>query len=227
MLCRITDLMVEVPEQWGMAPRCREYVCNENVSADIIIRADHYRRPTQYTLSDESIAYMESGWQFYRQLLEFGGMMLHASAVEYEGKAYLFSGPSGMGKSTHARLWQRVFGDEAQVFNDDKPALRRLEDGWYAYGTPWCGKDGINQNKKVPLAGICFLERGEKNTIRRLDAREAMVQLLKQTIRKFGVAEKLDQMLKLVDTITQEVPVYELHCTKDPEAALLSYRTMK
>lgn len=210
-----------------MALRCQEYASNENISADIIIRADRYHAERYPCAPQSVIAYMESGNQFYRQLLNFSGMMLHASAVEYEGKAFLFSGPCGRGKSTHARLWQQVFGDEVQVFNDDKPALRRLEDGWYAYGTPWCGKDGINQNKKVPLAGICFLERGEKNTIRRLDAREAMVQLLKQTIRKFGVAEKLDQMLKLVDTITQEVPVYELHCTKDPEAALLSYRTMK
>ena len=97
----------------------------------------------------------------------YNGLMLHASAAALGGRAYLFSGPCGRGKSTHTRLWQQTFGEAVQVFNDDKPALRRLDGRWYAYGTPWCGKDGINLNQKWPLGGICFLEKSQENRIRR------------------------------------------------------------
>ena len=59
------------------------------------------------------------------------------------------------------------FGEEkAEIINDDKPALRRREDGWYAYGTPFSGKTDEQLNRKVKLQGICILERGEKMKFR-------------------------------------------------------------
>lgn len=227
MICNIADLFTEVPTAGDMHSRCREYLTNDSVGADITILADLYNVEKWKPMSEEKAIYMESGFQFYRQLLEHSGMMLHASAVEMEGKAYLFSGPCGMGKSTHTRLWQQVFGESAQVFNDDKPALRRINDRWYAYGTPWCGKDGINQNKKVPLAGICFLRRGSENTIRRLPPFEATTYIISQTMRKFKDAEKLDLLLSHVDKLVSEIPVYELFNKPEPEAAKLSFETMR
>lgn len=178
-------------------------------------------------MSFENAVYMESGFQFYRELLHFDGMMLHASAVALNGKAYLFSGPCGMGKSTHTRLWRQLFGDAAQVFNDDKPALRRLDGHWFAYGTPWCGKDGININMKVPLAGICFLRRGDQNVIRQLSVQEATANIISQTLRRFRNVERLDLMLSHVEKLVQEIPVYELFNKPELDAAQLSYETMR
>lgn len=226
MLCMISDLLVEVPEAGGMAPRCRDYLAEENSSADIIIRADLYEPHRYKTVSPDMIAYMESGRLFYRQLLDFDGLYLHSSAIEREGRAYLFSGPSGMGKSTHTRLWQSIFPD-ARVFNDDKPALRCLNGTWFAYGTPWCGKDGININMKVPLGGICFLRRGETNSIRRLSPLEASTRIISQTIYRFPTAEHLDVLLGHVEKLVSRIPVYELFCTPRADAARLSYETMR
>lgn len=169
---------------------------------------------------------MESGFRFYWSILFHGGMMLHASAAAMGGRAYLFSGQCGMGKSTHARLWQSVYGAAAQVFNDDKPALRRLEDRWYAYGTPWCGKDGINQNKKVPLAGICFLKRGEENAIRRLTPAESVGHILAQTTYRLE-ADSMDLLLGHVDALAREIPIFELTSRPEEAAARLSYETMR
>ena len=227
MLCKIADLMVEIPATGGMASRCREYLTEENVSADIVIRAERYKTERWVNLTEDQAIYMESGNQFYRSLLNYDGLMLHASAVELDGKAYLFSGPCGMGKSTHTRLWKEIFGDKANVFNDDKPALRRIDDTWFAYGTPWCGKDGININMKVPLAGICFLKRGEKNIIRQLSQTEAAFSIISQTVRKFKLSEDLDKMLKLAESVAGRIPVYELYNRPEPEAARLSYETMR
>ena len=209
-----------------MAPRCRDYLTEEKGSADIVIRADHYK-VDRFSCGDEYLmVYMESCIQFCSKILAFDGLYLHASAIECEGKAYLFSGPSGMGKSTHTRLWQSLFPD-AQVFNDDKPALRCLDGKWFAYGTPWCGKDGININMKVPVAGICFLKQADNNQIRRLSPVEAVSRILPQTIHHFKNAEKLDVLLSLVDKLVRQIPVYELENRPEPEAAWLSYETMR
>lgn len=226
MRCRIAELIVDLPEAGGLAPRCQAYLTNFSGAPDIVIHESDYDLAPWEVPSYELACYLESGFHFYGHLLRFHGMMLHASAVEYKGNAYLFSGPSGMGKSTHTRLWQQVFGSDAQVFNDDKPALRLQDGTWYAYGTPWCGKDGINQNKKVPLAGICFLKRGTENRIRRLEGQEAIACLLSQTHRRFRLAINLDRLLTNLDALIRMIPVYELECLPNEEAARLSQKIM-
>jgi hypothetical protein len=227
MLCKISDLLIEVPDAGGMASRCREYQTSEIADADIEIDVSEYTNEKWGKYPYPVAAYLNSGVQFYRGLLHHGGMMLHASAVAVDGKAYLFSGASGIGKSTHTRLWLSMLGDRAKVFNDDKPALRCLDGVWYAYGTPWCGKDGINANMKVPLAGICFMKRGEENSIRRLLPAESISRVISQTIRRFDNTENLDLMLNLVDRLVTEIPIYELTNRPEPEAARLSYETMR
>ena len=228
MLCKIADLITEVPETGGMAFRCRDYLYGGKEGADVVIRTDLYRQGHYGPrASEETLAYMESAYQFYLELVKHDGFYLHASAVALENRAYLFSAPPGTGKSTHTRLWQNIFGPEAEVFNDDKPALRRLDGTWYAYGTPWCGKDGININMKVPLGGICFLKQAQENWIRRLTQQEAVQRILSQTIFRFEDASMLNAMLSSLDRLVREIPVYELENRPEPSAAHLSYETMR
>ena len=228
MLCKIAELLVEVPEDAFLPDRFADYRWEGTGAADVTLDPTRYR-PDLYpeNISPEMLSYMETGRQFSVALLAHSGLHLHASAVELDGKAYLFSAPSGTGKSTHTRLWQQVFGERAQVFNDDKPALRYLDGRWYAYGTPWCGKDGIHQNKKLPLAGICFLKQAKENRIRRLGTSEAVQKLLWQTIHRFRSVENMDRALAMVDLLVRRIPIFELENRPEPEAARLSYETMR
>lgn len=227
MRCRIAELIVDVPAAGGMAPRCEAYLWNGKEETDVVIRTEKYR-PELFgsNPSENLVAYMESACQFYVELLKFDGFYLHASAVVLDGKAYLFSGHPTAGKSTHTCLWQEVFGPGAVIINDDKPALRRIDGVWYAYGTPWCGKDGINTNAKAPVAGVCFMKKAQENKIRRLNTLEAMQKVMSQTIYKFPEAEQLDLMIRNLDLFLREIPVYELENRPEPEAALLSHTTM-
>ena len=156
----------------------------------------------------------------------YNGLMLHASAAALGGRACLFSGPCGRGKSTHTRLWQQTFGEAVQVFNDDKPALRRLDGRWYAYGTPWCGKDGINLNQKWPLGGICFLEKSQENRIRRLPAAEALPLILAQTTYRLP-PQYMELLLASLDSLLREIPVFLLENRPEEAAARLSFETMR
>ena len=156
----------------------------------------------------------------------YNGLMLHASAAALGGRAYLFSGPCGRGKSTHTHLWQQTFGEAVQVFNDDKPALRRLDGRWYAYGTPWCGKDGINLNQKWPLGGICFLEKSQENRIRGLPAAEALPLILAQTTYRLP-PQYMELLLASLDSLLREIPVFLLENRPEEAAARLSFETMR
>lgn len=224
--CFISDLITNVPAAGGLASRCAAYRVETDEPAQIVIDESKYRPELYEDVTPEMIVYLESGWQFYTQLLKFNGLMLHASTVAMDGNAYLFSGPCGRGKSTHTRLWQSAFGEAASVFNDDKPALRRLDTGWFAYGTPWCGKDGINKNEKWPLAGICFLKKAEHNRIRQLTPEKALPLLLGQTTYRLR-PENMNLLLTHMDQLLREVPVYELENTPTESAARLSYETMR
>ena len=226
MLCKIAELFTEVPAAGGMSPRCRAYLADEDVQPDIVIDGKLYQLDRWKPLNENDATYMESGRLFYVHLLHYDGLMLHASAAALGGRAYLFSGPCGRGKSTHTRLWQQAFGDAVQVFNDDKPALRRLDGRWYAYGTPWCGKDGINLNQKWRLGGICFLEQAPENRIRRLTAAEALPLVLAQTTYRLQ-ARGMDLLLASLDKLLREIPAFLLENRPEEAAARLSFDTMR
>ena len=181
MFCKIADLIVAIPEAGDLVPRCRDYLTSETQKADIELHLEDFRLELWKNFSDDYAIYAESGLFFQFGLLKFNGISLHASAVEVDGKAYLFSGPSGTGKSTHTKLWKQMSGERAHIFNDDKPALRYVDGKWFAYGTPWSGH-GDNINMKAPLAGICFLKQSGENKIRRLSTTEAVQKIIWQTM---------------------------------------------
>lgn len=176
-------------------------------------------------LSRDDCEYLSTGSSFYRQLIDFDGMMLHASAVVVDGKAYLFSAPCGTGKSTHTRLWLERFGDRAKILNDDKPALRLIDGNWFAYGTPWSGKHDININMGVPLAGIAMIEQSSKNEIVPYTGAKTVLNILEQTARPAN-KELREKLMDLVVSLMTQVPVWKLKCNMDPEAAVVSYEAM-
>ena len=176
-------------------------------------------------LSIDDCEYIYTGSSFYTQLLRNNGIMLHSSCVVVDNKAYLFTAPSGTGKSTHTNLWLEKFADRAYILNDDKPALR-LEDGiWYAYGTPWSGKYDISRNERVPIAGIAVLGRGSDNKIVPFTGFAAITAILDQMLRPAG-EEYRTRILETLDSLLSYVPVWKLTCNMEPEAATVAYQAM-
>ncbi len=150
-------------------------------------------------------------------------LMVHGSTVSVDGEAYMFTASCGTGKSTHTRLWCKVFGDRAMMVNDDKPFLQIAAEGVIAHGSPWSGKHGLDNNISVPLKGICILHRGAANVIRTLDAETAMEILLHQTHIPEG---DNGSVAALVTKLAHIVPLWEMECNMDPEAAKVAYGAM-
>lgn len=209
--------------------RGKQYEVEGDVTPDIIINRDEERikrNAEQYPqMTLDEWEYMIFGSGFYNNIINFDGMMLHASAVVVDGKAYLFSAPCGTGKSTHTSLWLKLFGDRAYIINDDKPAIRMVDGEFYVYGTPFSGKHDISRNTRVKLGGLCFISQAEENKISVMDSKDVIVNILEQTIRRLSM-ENMDKMLTVVDKMLSKITVYSLKCNMDLSAAKLSYETM-
>lgn len=221
MICKIAGLGVDVPPVGDMPGRCKPYLAD--VPADIVLDPNEMLPDRWKNASLDINYYLDSGFQFYRKLMDFDGMYLHSSCVAVDGYAYLFSGPCGMGKSTHTAKYRKAFPD-AVIINDDKPALRRIDGRWYAFGTPWCGKDGINANSHAPIAGICFLHRGDTQ-INRLKPLEAVGYILRQTNGR-RTPEEARKLMRLINMLVSEVPFFEFYNHAEEGAERITYDAM-
>ncbi len=176
-------------------------------------------------LDVDQMEYVMTGARFYYRFINFQGMMLHSSCVVVDGKAYLFSAPSGTGKSTHVSLWLENLKERAFILNDDKPALR-LENGvFYAYGTPWSGKTDKNTNGKFPVGAICFLERSEIPFIEEMPPFEAVKNIYWQT-KKPKTQKNIELLFPLFDKLINKVPIYRFGANISKEAFITSYEKM-
>lgn len=162
---------------------------------------------------------------FAEFLFDFDTLLFHGSAIAVDGEGYLFTAHSGTGKSTHTRLWKQVFGERAVTVNDDKPFLQLTDGQVLLHGSPWSGKHGLDANVCVPLKGICILERGTENRIRRISPEESLSMLRKQAYQPLDTAKE-SAFLSLSDRLSTAVPLWKMACNRDPDAAQVAYDAM-
>ena len=148
-------------------------------------------------------------------------VLFHAAVVSYGGKGYLFLGPSGTGKSTHARLWLKHIED-TELVNDDNPIVRITEDdGAVVYGSPWSGKTHCYRNVSCPLGSIVVLSQAPYNKIRRLSGIEAYVNLVASISGKRWDERIANGLHQTENALASTVPMWHLDCLPDQAAAEL------
>ena len=152
------------------------------------------------------------------RLLDRDVLLMHGSALCMDGEAFLFTAPSGTGKSTHSALWRKVYGDRVWMINDDKPFLRLDGETVTVFGSPWDGKHHLSRNASAPLRGIALLTRSGTNRIEPLPASAGFEILMRQS---YAPPEKPEsaKAIALKARISQAVRFYRLYCTMEPEAA--------
>ena len=152
-----------------------------------------------------------------------GTVLFHAAVVSHEGKGYMFLGPSGTGKSTHARLWLKYIDGTALV-NDDNPVVRLADDGLpVVYGSPWSGKTPCYRNVSYPLGGIVLLSQAPYNKIHRLGGIHAYASLVASISGKRWDSRVADGLHATENALASTVPVWHLECLPDEEAAKLCH----
>lgn len=229
---KIADLYIGINPKTKYAKfRLKDYICNDNFCPDFSVEITKQMLDYEAVSAPGlSVAVYESS-AIYRQiclkLLEsYNGMFFHSSSLAVDNKAYIFTALSGVGKSTHARMWREVFGDKVIMINDDKPIIRNIDGTYYVYGTPWTGKHALGNNIKVPLDGICFLDRGQHNVIEKVNGLDNLSKALNQTILPKD-KELMDKLIGFLEKMLSEVNTYKMECDISHEAAQVAYSYLK
>ena len=229
---RIADLNICINNKYDYLEKlCRDYTVEKTEAPDMTVSVTDEQIAHEVSIAETQVSagYAE-GVCVYREIckrlpVEFGAYLFHSAVIEYKGDGFAFAAKSGTGKSTHISLWRKRFGSEVHVVNGDKPIMRFVGDKLYAYGTPWCGKEGWQNNTSVPLKALCFVERSENNRIRRIGADEAVMLMFHQILTPDDM-ETVDALFPLLDKTLREIPCYLLGCNISEEAAEVAYNGM-
>lgn len=210
---------------------CQDYIVADDAEGDftITITPEDIQRERRISVDEEkSDHYMEIITALLKiadELPDRDCFLMHGAVVAWKEQGYLFTAPSGTGKTTHVRLWKKYLGSDVEIVNGDKPILALQGNAIVAYGTPWAGKERLQKNSSVPLNGICFLRQAETNCIEKLDKCESLALLLPQICIQPD-AEKAGQTLELFSKLLERVPVYEFRCNISEEAVRCSFETL-
>ncbi len=155
---------------------------------------------------------------------EFSTLFLHGSFVEYQGNGVVFTGYSGVGKTTQARLWNEYLN--AEPVNGDKVFLRVTDGEIFAFGSPWKGSSEFCLNKKAPLKGVVVLRQAKENSIKRLSTRDCIELFMPHIFLPHWDEINLLKALDTFNVILEKIPVWLLECRPDEDAVKLTRDTI-
>lgn len=150
------------------------------------------------------------------QIVHKGGFLLHASYICRDGKAILFTAPSGTGKSTQAELWCRLRG--ARLLNGDRAAVMAKPEGVRVRGIPFAGSSGVFENETLPLEAIVYLSQAPQTGIVRLNGVRAFRAVWEGCSVNVWNPEDVTACTETVLDVIQRIPVLHLACTPDESA---------
>jgi len=227
---QIADIVVAIDNKYPFVENvCKGYITDNN-NYNFIVCASENEINAEKMISEEEFSdgYIESICIYRniaKKLPEYNAFVIHCAAIAYDGNAYCFSAKSGTGKTTHIKLWRKVFGEKVIPINGDKPVIKLVDNAFYVYGTPWSGKENFNTNTKAPLKGLCFIERGQDNQIEPLSIYNAL-NLLMQQIYIPDNNESFDTTITLIEAMLTNTPLWHLKCNISDEAANVAFNAM-
>lgn len=185
---------------------------------------------TEFTLYDDQTdtkgerAFHEFGSLFSYAVLNHHACVLHGVVMEYEGKGILITAASGVGKTTHTRMWRDK--ERALILNGDRCLCRNIKGTWYAYGMPWSGSSGEYINRRVPIRAIVSLRQAPVNSVRSLSPYEGTIWLLQRIFAPVWKGNLQNQAFDMAEELAAEIPMLELSCTPDYEAVQVLKATL-
>lgn len=221
IVIKIADIPIGIDNRYKYVENLsRDYLTYEPPVFTVAATDLDIEREREASGADFSDGYLE-GVVVYRliaeRLPEYEAVVFHGAVLSYNGCAYAFTAKSGVGKTTHTRLWLQEF-DGAYYLNGDKPVIRLIDGVPCAFGTPWQGKENYGVNESAPLVSIALLERGDENSARVVSPEIATMRFVKQIyIPKNPLCASL--AMRLANKIISTVRFVELKCNMHPEAA--------
>lgn len=161
---------------------------------------------------------------FYTHAVQRRMIQIHSSMIDYQGKGLLFLGPSGIGKTTMAELWNKYCN--ALIINGDMNFVQETEECFLGWGTPWHGSSPYCENANVPVCALIVLKQAQENSIRRLEGFEKVQLVSNNIIYPTWLENGMELCLETLDQLLSSLPVYELSCRPDEDAVRLTEKTI-
>lgn len=146
-----------------------------------------------------------------RQMMKAGNLVIHSSFIEMDGKAILFTAPSGTGKSTQADLWARFRG--ARVINGDRSLLVKTPDGFVAAGFPFSGSSGIFKNEVLPISAIVMIRQVVQSSGKKENIVQSFKRIYPEIVRNYWDSEYEETVIQVLDELLPMVQKVSLDCT--------------
>lgn len=211
----------------------KNYICAEpsETAGELLTVTDElWERHRNVAESSISEAYTE----FYallgitsRALLKQGKCLFHGVAFFWRDRAWIITAPSGTGKTTQLRMWQKLFGDEIELINGDKPVMECREDGSvWMYPSPWNGKENLSGSKSGRLAGIIYLEQSDHNEFNRIDLRSSILPVYRQFLYYGDYEEEIREVGHMLDVVLRNIPVWKLANLGDETSVKLTHNKL-
>lgn len=227
--CRIADLTIEIHNVYPYVyEKCKDYLCRDEQNSDMVVSVTDEEIEQEGAGADvrkEILEYLAIYRKICERLAAFDGFLIHGVALDVCGEGYIFCAPSGTGKTTHMGYWAELLGSNMTVVNGDKPIIRIFDGVPVVYGTPWCGKEGLNKNTSVALRNLCFIHRSEQNSTKEIDTDRAFAQLMSQ-IQLPDTPTEMITLMEMVDTFLSSCKKYDIFCNMSIDAASVAYNTI-
>lgn len=157
---------------------------------------------------------------FYTHAVQRHIIYLHSSLIDFQGRGLMFLGPSGIGKTTQAELWNKY--RDALIINGDVVFVQETEDAFLGWGTPWHGSSPYCENASVPVHAMIVLKQSSENSIRELTGFEKVTAVSTSVFYPRWLENGMELCLETLDHFLSRVPVYELSCRPDEDAVKLT-----
>lgn len=209
-----------------------KFICKEDSDGEFLTVTDdlweRHRNVAEASISDSYTEFYALLGITSRALLKYGKCLFHGVAFLWHEKAWIITAPSGTGKTTQFRLWEKLFGDELELINGDKPIIECREDeSVWIYPSPWNGKENLSGTKTGKLAGIIYLEQSDRNEISRMDIRSSMIPIYRQFLYYGDYEEEIRAVGHMEDVILRNIPIWKLCNLGDEASAELTHNTLR
>ena len=156
-------------------------------------------------------------------------IVFHGASFLWRQKAYIFTAPSGTGKTTQIKHWLAKYGNEIEVLNGDKPILEFKDNGSvFVHPSPWKGKEGIGRDDIIaPLGGIILLKKAHHNTIERMSPDTAAKNLFCRFYSTFSSEKEILIAAQFLEHMVETVPVWQLANKGDTESTILTHEILE
>lgn len=220
------ELLHKIEEIHGLenfeVPTNMKYIIRRG--GDVMVADNKWRNAIILPLQDNSHLSSFFCQLFYTHAVQRHILYLHSSLIDYQGHGLMFLGPSGIGKTTQAELWNQY--RDALIINGDVVFVQETQEAFLGWGTPWHGSSPYCENTNVPVCAMIVLKQAPENSIRELMGFEKVTAVSNSVFYPRWLENGMELCLETLDHLLTKLPVYELSCRPDEDAVKLTEETI-